>query len=173
MGRPRRSLVRGALVKLAGEHRKLEARTTADGAFRFTGLRPGSYTLDAAIARLTARASTDLAKEGDRDGVQLRLAPAALAKGTVKGQDGVEIAHAKVRLSAIESYEDNPPEGSTTKDGRFEIELVGIKQETAPRRGPRDTRIARLLRDVEAVPRRDRDALVRTIEAFLTPKAPA
>lgn len=50
-------------------------------------------------------------------------------------------------------------------------ELVGLKQESAPRRGPRDTRIARLLREVELLPRRDRDALVRTIEAFLRPRA--
>ncbi len=49
-------------------------------------------------------------------------------------------------------------------------ELLGIKAETAPRRGPKDTRVAKLLREVESLPRRDRDALIRTIEAFLRPR---
>lgn len=52
-------------------------------------------------------------------------------------------------------------------------ELLGIKQETAPRRGPKDTRVARLLREMEGLPRRDKDALVRTIEGFLRAKVPA
>ncbi len=49
-------------------------------------------------------------------------------------------------------------------------ELLGLSREAAPRRGPRDTRLARLVGEVEALPRRDRDALVRTIEAYLRPK---
>jgi transcriptional regulator with XRE-family HTH domain len=50
-------------------------------------------------------------------------------------------------------------------------ELVGLKPEAAPRRGPRDTRLARMLRELETLPRRDRDALVRTIDAFLLARA--
>jgi transcriptional regulator with XRE-family HTH domain len=44
-------------------------------------------------------------------------------------------------------------------------ELLGLEKE--PARGPRDRAIARRLRDIDRLPKRDRDALVRTIDAFL------
>lgn len=51
-------------------------------------------------------------------------------------------------------------------------ELVGLKGESSPRRGPRDSRLARMLREVEGLPRRDREALLRTIDAFLSKAQP-
>jgi transcriptional regulator with XRE-family HTH domain len=44
-------------------------------------------------------------------------------------------------------------------------EILGLEKE--PARGPRDRVIARRLRDIDRLPKRDRDALVRTIDAFL------
>jgi len=39
-------------------------------------------------------------------------------------------------------------------------------------RGPRDNAIARRLRDIDRLPKRDRDALARTIDAFIARAKP-
>jgi len=45
-------------------------------------------------------------------------------------------------------------------------EILGIDK-AASARGPRDSAIARRLRDIDKLSKRDRDALARTIDAFL------
>lgn len=45
-------------------------------------------------------------------------------------------------------------------------ELLGIRAE-ASGRGPADRRVLRRLEQIDALPKRDRDALLRTIDAFL------
>jgi transcriptional regulator with XRE-family HTH domain len=50
-------------------------------------------------------------------------------------------------------------------------ELLGLKDAAAPRAGspsPRSRRLYRRLKDIEKLPRRDQQALLRTIEAFLS-----
>ena len=49
--------------------------------------------------------------------------------------------------------------------------LLGLKAET-PLASAADSRLARRLRDAQRLPRRDRDALLRTLDAFLE-RAPA
>lgn len=50
--------------------------------------------------------------------------------------------------------------------------LLGLKAET-PLSSATDSRLARRLRDAQRLPRRDRDALLRTLDAFLERAAPA
>lgn len=50
--------------------------------------------------------------------------------------------------------------------------LLGLKAE-APLSSAADTRLARRLRDAQRLPRRDRDALLRTLEAFLSRASPS
>jgi transcriptional regulator with XRE-family HTH domain len=50
-------------------------------------------------------------------------------------------------------------------------EILGL-QKDAPARGPRDNAIARRLRDIDLLPKRDRDALARTIDAFIARAKP-
>jgi len=44
--------------------------------------------------------------------------------------------------------------------------ILGLAKQPAPR-GPRDLAIARRLRDIDRLSKRDRDALARTIDAFI------
>jgi transcriptional regulator with XRE-family HTH domain len=50
-------------------------------------------------------------------------------------------------------------------------EILGLEKTSTPR-GPRDSAIARRLRDIDKLSKRDRDALARTIDAFLTRAKP-
>ncbi len=50
-------------------------------------------------------------------------------------------------------------------------EILGLEKKSTAR-GPRDTAIARRLRDIDKLSKRDRDALARTIDAFLTRAKP-
>jgi transcriptional regulator with XRE-family HTH domain len=50
--------------------------------------------------------------------------------------------------------------------------LLGLKEQ-APISSSADSRLARRLRDAQRLPRRDRDALLRTLDAFLERASPA
>jgi transcriptional regulator with XRE-family HTH domain len=46
-------------------------------------------------------------------------------------------------------------------------EILGLEKPAPTRRGPADSAIVRRLRDIDHLTKRDRDALARTIDAFL------
>jgi transcriptional regulator with XRE-family HTH domain len=51
-------------------------------------------------------------------------------------------------------------------------EILGLEKAATTARGIRDTAIARRLRDIDKLSKRDRDALARTIDAFLARAKP-
>lgn len=50
-------------------------------------------------------------------------------------------------------------------------ELLGLKEATAGMPGSRNRRLQRRLQEIEKLPRRDQQALLRTIEAFISKTA--
>jgi hypothetical protein len=50
-------------------------------------------------------------------------------------------------------------------------EILGLEQ-SRPTRAPRDRRLLRRLQDLDRLSKRDRDALMRTLDAFLSKAQP-
>lgn len=51
-------------------------------------------------------------------------------------------------------------------------ELLGLDESPRPPHAPKDRRLARRLQAFDSLPKRDRDALTRTIDAFLAARGP-
>ncbi len=106
-----REPARGATVRLEvpGGHR--ETVVAGDGAFSFSGLAPGFYSLRAVSDLFEKREGLEVQEGKDLLDLALRLEPCGAISGTVRDQSGAPIAGATVEEA----------ESRTGSDGRYRV----------------------------------------------------
>lgn len=110
-------LVAGARVSLEGGHERRSDTSDAAGAFRLTGLRSGSYRVEAALGAQVATEDVWLERKADATEVELELAAGAVVEGTVRDAAGAPIAEVQVNASGRGAK----AKGSTDAQGRFRL----------------------------------------------------
>ncbi|MGC4114500.1 MAG: carboxypeptidase-like regulatory domain-containing protein [Myxococcales bacterium] len=116
--------IAGAQINLEGQHKKLEARTGADGAFMFSALRPGSYVLTAIAGFAQAHEAAEIKEGKDLLDLLLQLGPGGEIAGVVRGDSGAPITDAVVSAYTGDPSERNPAtliERRTGNDGRYRL----------------------------------------------------
>jgi hypothetical protein len=112
--------VAAATIRLEGEHKKLDATAGQDGAFAFSGLHPGRYTLAANTGFTQARASVELKEGKDVLDVVLDLGPGGEIAGVVRDGSGTAVADAKVSAHTSGTR----AEQRTGKDGSYRLSAL-------------------------------------------------
>ncbi|HEY3547957.1 MAG TPA: carboxypeptidase-like regulatory domain-containing protein [Propionicimonas sp.] len=91
---------RGATVQIRGRSAELKTVAGDDGAFSFSGLAPGSYSLHAVSDLFEGSDAPELQPGKDILDVVVRLKPCGVVTGTVRDRSGAPIAGAEVGSSA-------------------------------------------------------------------------
>lgn len=117
--------VAGAWVRLSPAGKPWSGQDKSagpDGSFRFEGIQPGSYTLQARAEGLAPPAELPVVEVADRPvtGVEVRLGAAGVIVGTVSGLDERELPD--VRVTAFHTSGRQVEEAVVDHEGRFRIE---------------------------------------------------
>jgi transcriptional regulator with XRE-family HTH domain len=129
-----------------------------------------------AVSARRARVSAERAQPDEKESFGARLARLRKERGITQ----VELAQALgITQPVVSLYE---RDGVTVRGDQVVVlarllrvsadELLGLKAERVRAGGGRDSRLARRIRELESLSRRDRDALLRTIDAFLSKAQP-
>jgi len=112
------------------------ATTDGVGAFRLEGLEPGSLVLTASHSEYET-ATIDIDAGRDREGVRIRMAPAATLTGTVRREaDGSPVAGAEVSAQVAGEMRYPSPTAATRSDGSFALEGLSSGRWTVSARAP-------------------------------------
>lgn len=127
--------VEGARVSVSGARPRTEARTDADGVYRFSRVFPGSHRFEARHPDL-GRIEERIQVAGPRARFDVRMPPATIVQGRILGRDGSPVA------GPLLSVDDEAVE--LDAEGRFRFSLSPgehVVKAEAPHRSPAEWRV--------------------------------
>jgi hypothetical protein len=108
-------------------------RTAADGGFRFTGLAPGTYRMEARAAGHDVTTVPVRVAGGEPEPHDVRLAPGLRIGGTVRGRGGAPVREARVTL--LDAAGTPVASATTGPDGRYGLPRLSPGDYTLVARG--------------------------------------